>query len=608
MCGIAGVISKNFFKTPDEEKIKSLMYSRGPDKQDSFISNENGLSLNLYASRLKILDIDERSNQPFIFDELILIYNGEIYNYLEIKNELIGLGFKFKTNSDTEVLIQAYKKWGSECVKKFDGMWSFCIYDQKENKIVISRDFFGEKPLFIYFDNLNLIFGSEIKYLLFFDNKLNNLNYEKIENFLLNGYKSLFKNEETFFKKINFVKPGEILELNLDTFQLSKKRYFPFKKIEISSDEENYSNQIKDIFIEDYKKRLRSDVPISFCLSGGIDSSALVSIAKKKFNLNPYCFSIINNDERYNESKNINFLQKELDLDVHYIKIPKLKYEDFLDKCKSLIKYRSSPIATISYYIHSYISYQCAKKGFKVIFSGTGADEIFAGYYDHTLFHLNEIRKEEYFKSDLKKWKDYIGINIRNKKLTPKNFIDNPNFRDHIYNDSKEIKIFKIDNRFPFQETKYDNDNLKNRMMNELFHEAVPVILYEDDMNSMMHSIENRSPFLTQNLVNSLNSLSSKTYIKNGYTKQILRGITEEFLPDKIRLDRKKVGFNSSILDVAEIRYDEFINSIKSNDYLKKIVSFQDLEFLKDSKSLSNSESKLIFNLINIKILTEEFS
>ena len=211
MCGIAGVISKNYLKTFDEQKIKSLMYSRGPDKQDSFISNENGVSLNLYASRLKILDIEERSNQPFKFDELILIYNGEIYNYLEIKNELIGLGYKFKTNSDTEVLIQAYKKWGTECVKKFDGMWSFCIYDQKNNKIVLSRDFFGEKPLFIYFDNLNLIFGSEIKYLLFFDNKLNNLNYEKIENFLFNGYKSLFKNEETFFKNINFVKPGEIL-------------------------------------------------------------------------------------------------------------------------------------------------------------------------------------------------------------------------------------------------------------------------------------------------------------------------------------------------------------------------------------------------------------
>ena len=349
-------------------------------------------------------------------------------------------------------------------------------------------------------------------------------------------------------------------------------------------------------------------MPISFCLSGGIDSSSLVSVAKKKFNLNPYCFSIINDDDRYDESENINFLQKELDLDVHYIKIPKLKYEDFLDKCRNLIKYRSSPIATISYYIHSYISYHCAKKGFKVIFSGTGADEIFAGYYDHTLFHLNEIRKEEYFESDLKKWKDYIGINIRNKKLTPKNFIDNPNFRDHIYNDSKEIKIFKIDNIFPFQEIKYDNNNLKNRMLNELFHEAVPVILYEDDMNSMMHSIENRSPFLTQNLVNSLNSLNSKVYIKNGYTKQILRSITKEFLPDKIRLDRKKVGFNSSILDVAEIRYDEFINSIKSNYYLKKIVNFHDLEFLKNSTSLSNSESKLIFNLINIKILTEEFS
>ena len=479
---------------------------------------------------------------------------------------------------------------------------------KKKNKIVLSRDFFGEKPLFIYFDDKNLIFGSEIKYLFFFDKSLNNLNFNKIENFLLNGYKSLFKNEETFFEKINFVKPGEILELRLDSFQLTKKKYFPFKKIDISSDKNDYIDHIKDIFIQDYKKRLRSDVPISFCLSGGIDSSTLVSLAKKKFNLNPYCFSIINKDKRYDESENINFLKKELNLDVDYIKIPKLSYEDFLDKCRSLIKYRSSPIATISYYIHSYISYNCAKKGFKVIFSGTGADEIFGGYYDHTLFHLNEIKEEKYFESELKNWNKYIGINIRNKKLTPNNFINNPSFRDHIYNDKEETKIFRINKQYPFEEKIYDNNNLRNRMMNELFNEAVPVILYEDDMNSMMHSIENRSPFLTQNLVNALYSLNSKDYIREGYTKQILRNITKDFLPDKIRLDRKKVGFNSSILDVANIEHDEFVSSIRSNNYLKKIIDFNDLEFLKSSKNLTNSESKLIFNIINIKILTEEFN
>lgn len=608
MCGIAGVVSKNYFVDPDEKKIKHLMQSRGPDKQDSFITNKNGLSVNLYASRLKILDIDERSNQPFKFDELTLIYNGEIYNYLEIRKELEELGYIFKTKSDTEVLIQAYKKWGIDCIKKFDGMWSFCIYDQKKNKIILSRDFFGEKPLFVFFDNNTLIFGSEIKYLFFFDKKLNNLNYDKIENFLLNGYKSLYKNNETFFKKISFVKPGEVLELELSNFELTKKKYFPFKKIDISSDEKINTDHIKKIFIEDYKKRLRSDVPISFCLSGGLDSSTLVSIAKKEFNLRPYCFSIINKDKRYNESENINFLEKELNLDVHYIKIPKLSYEDFLNKCKDLIKYRSSPIATISYYIHSYISYNCAKKGFKVIFSGTGADEIFAGYYDHTLYHLNEIKHEDNFKSELKNWNDFIGINIRNKKLIPKNFINNPNFRDHIYNDKEETKIFRFKKKYPFQEKIYDDNNLKNRMMNELFNEAVPVILYEDDMNSMMHSIENRSPFLTQNLVNLLNSLPSKKYIKNGYTKKILRDIAKEYLPDKIRLERKKVGFNSSILDVAEIKYEEFISSIKSNNYLKEIINFKDLEFLKNSKSLTNSESKLIFNIINVKILTEEFN
>ena len=154
MCGIAGTINKN--EKHDDfnfNEIKRMMFSRGPDQQGKFLKKTKNLYIQLYSSRLKIIDIENKeSDQPFIFENIKLIFNGEIYNYLEIRKELESLGHKFKTNSDTEVLAQSYFRWGIDCIKKFDGMWSFCIYDEKENKIILSRDFFGEKPLFYYFN------------------------------------------------------------------------------------------------------------------------------------------------------------------------------------------------------------------------------------------------------------------------------------------------------------------------------------------------------------------------------------------------------------------------------------------------------------------------
>ncbi len=600
MCGIAGTINKN--EKHDDfnfNKIKRMMFSRGPDQQGKFLKKTKNLYIQLYSSRLKIIDIENKeSDQPFIFENIKLIFNGEIYNYLEIRKELASLGHKFKTNSDTEVLAQSYFRWGIDCIKKFDGMWSFCIYDEKENKIILSRDFFGEKPLFYYFNEKNLIFGSEINYLKFFKPSLYQINYKKVNDFLVNGYKSIFSNSETYFKNIYFLKPGEILELDLKNFKKKNIKIDIFKKENVPSNEIELNEMIRERFLNSYKKRLRSDVPVNFCLSGGIDSSSLVSIAKKKFDIDPECYSIINNDERYNEYENIKYLEEELKLKVNYIDIPKLSFEKFLEKCNEMINYRKAPIATISYYIHSFISQKCKNNNGKVILSGTGADELFTGYYDHHLFFLNEIKDKNIFNDELQKWKKFTEKTIRNKKLKLENFLNNPFFRDHIY--SNDDNKFKISDYSLFSEKNYDDNNLKNRMKNEIFHETVPVILYEDDMNSMRHSIENRSPFLSKDLYNLLFSINSSKFIKYGYPKYILRDIVKGYLPDKIRLNRKKIGFNASISDITQINYDIMINFINSNKYLKEIVNEKNFDFLKNFKTISNEQSKYIFNIINV--------
>ena len=204
MCGIAGYITKkkyiNFSFEVASKKLKELMKNRGPDQQGSFCHTLNNYIINLFSSRLSIIDLDTRSNQPFKTNDTVLIFNGEIYNYVELKKELQEKNVHFKTNSDTEVLIKAYECWGEECVNHIDGMWSFCIYDYKNNKIFLSRDNFGEKPLYYFFDGNNLIFGSEIKYVQCLSNNssLKKINFYKINDYIQKGYKSLNKNNETF--------------------------------------------------------------------------------------------------------------------------------------------------------------------------------------------------------------------------------------------------------------------------------------------------------------------------------------------------------------------------------------------------------------------------
>ena len=268
MCGILGIISKDCNKSIDIAAVNKLMYSRGPDQQGNFKIKNKNCEVNLFSSRLKIQDLKDRSNQPYQFKNLTLIFNGEIYNYREIKKVLESKGRKFLTTSDTEVLIQSYDEWGTDCIKKLNGMWGFCIYEKKKKKIFLSRDFFGEKPLFFSFKNNEFIFGSEINYLFFFNKNLNKINDYKIGDYLINGYKSLFKNNNTYFKDINFVEPGSIIELDLKNFSLKKNKINPFSKVSVSKNQEENNKLAKEIFLNEYEKRLRSDVTISFCLSG----------------------------------------------------------------------------------------------------------------------------------------------------------------------------------------------------------------------------------------------------------------------------------------------------------------------------------------------------
>ena len=600
MCGISGYLS--YSEKVNKGSVKntlSLMRRRGPDNQSCFKERKNNIEIGLLHSRLNIIDLNERSNQPFYFKDLVLIFNGEIYNYIELREQLIKKNHKFKTESDTEVLLKSYVEWGQDCVNFFVGMWAFAIWDSKNKKLFLSRDNFGEKPLYYSLNKNGFFFGSEIKFI----KSLSDLNYElnqsKIYNYLFYGYKSMYKEESTFYKNIYLLENATNLTVDLN-FKIKKQKYWiPKLNIDKFISPEDAANQTNYLMTKSMEYRMRSDVPVAFCLSGGIDSSYLYSIATKTLNHKVVSFSIIDKDQRYDESKNIDLITKQSGFKNFKINIDGKK-KSFFERINEITKYQDSPISTISYYVHSFLSENISKNKFRIAVSGTGADELFTGYYDHFLLQLATINKSDSYKKKLNEWKKLIKPVIRNKFGKQDDiYIVNPKNRTLVYDLGFDMKSFVKGKRKKIYEKKYCKELLRNRMMNELFHEVVPCILKDDDHNSMYHSIENRSPYLDKDLFNFALTLPPEILIANGYQKKILRDASKNTLPDPIRLDRQKKGFNASISSIIDLKKKENIDLIFSNKSL--INKYVNLKKLKESinfNDIPNHYSKLIFSIL----------
>ncbi len=606
MCGIAGYIGKKYIEENSIRSTLKLMINRGPDNQSWHKVEKENFNIFLLHSRLSIIDLDNRSNQPFKFEKYIIIYNGEIYNFIEIRKNLLKLGYKFSTNSDTEVLLKAYIEYGEDCVDYFNGMWSFAIWDGYKEKIFLSRDRFGEKPLYYFEDKGGVYFGSEVKFIQTLLSKKLLINYQYLNRYLVYGYKYLYNNDETFFKGLSRLNSATNMIISRDN--LKKYKYWkPKIKQDLNMSYRDALEGTKHHLFESVKLRLRSDVPLAFCLSGGVDSSSLVSIAKNHLNQEVVTFSIIDKDKRYNELDNITETIKELDCEHFLIE---LNYDQILSKLQKLIGYHGAPISTISYLIHSLLSEQIKSRGFKVSISGTSADEIFTGYYDHFNLHLYEMRNHQSFKSHLKNWEEFIFPIIRNPYLkNPRLYFEDQSVRHHNHLNSEIFSSFLYQNyKFDFNEPVYSESLLRNRMLNELLHEATPVLLNQDDLNSMKNSIENRSPFLDVNLVEFAYSIPNHHLINKGYSKYILRDAVKNILNDKVRLDRRKKGFNASIHSIIDFSDKSSCEYFLSDSPIFDIVRKDKIEKLFNKKWHENSYSKFLFNFMNSKIFIEKFS
>ena len=345
-------------------------------------------------------------------------------------------------------------------------MWAFAIWDDKKKLLYLSRDIFGEKPLYILKTTHGIYFASEVKFIRALLNSHLKIDEKYINNFIIYGYRVLNKTNNSFFSNIKKVKNATFLKIDLNLAVSEKKYFLPkFNKANHSND---ITDEIRKKLINSVGIRLRSDVPISFCLSGGVDSSGLASIASKIFNYKIKTYSIIDSDKKYDESENIKHTVNDLGCEHYPIHID---YSNMSVRLKTLIEYHDAPISTISYLVHSLISEAISKTSSKVVISGTGADELFSGYYDHFLFHFTEFDDEEKLNENINFWKKSAGKFVRNRFLKdPFCFIKDSDFRENFYPEIKKYsKFIKIKKEKLLPETFFCNSLFRNRLLNELF-------------------------------------------------------------------------------------------------------------------------------------------
>ena len=373
MCGIAG------FNWPDQfivEKMAETLRHRGPDDLGFYVDS----NVSLGHSRLSIIDISERGHQPMKFEDMVIVYNGEIYNFRQLREQLRSYGYNFVSDTDTEVVLCSYHRWGLSCVDRFNGMWAFCIYDKTKNTFFLSRDRFGIKPLYYYFDGDKFIFASELKAIRQHNPDMSIS--ESAVNFFF--YQKYIGDDLTIFKNCCKLRPSENLLFDLNRKKIARTKYYHLEQ-EISKHQDTPIKEklekIEEAIIDAVQKRLVADVPVGSFLSGGVDSSlisAIIARDKKDFDT----FSIGFKDESYNELDFSKIAAEHIKTAHHY---------EYLDIDQSLIEYTiqnmDEPFGDSSVF-PTYLLSKITRQKVTVSLSGDAGDEVFGGYDTYKAYKL----------------------------------------------------------------------------------------------------------------------------------------------------------------------------------------------------------------------------
>ena len=362
---------------------------------------------------------------------------------------------------------------------------------------------------------------------------------------------------------------------------------------------------VRDRLVASMALRMRSYVPVAFALSGGVDSSSLVSIAAKVLGHRVSTFSIIDPDPRYDERANIAATVADTGATSTLVELR--PDDDHLARLRMLVRSHDAPVATISYLVHAMLSEAIAASEHRVAISGTGADKLLTGYFDHYLMHLAAIHGTPAYGPALAAWQEHVAPLVRNPMLKdPLLFIREPGFRDHILLQRDRFRATLRDDVAAgwdeaFRETHYTDDLLRNRMLNELMNEVVRVILRQDDLNSMTYSVQNRSPFLDRSLFAFTATIPTTLLIRDGWNKVVLRDAMAGILNDEVRLSREKRGFNASLTSLFDLAAPEVRDAFLGDSPIFDLFDQRRIRAVLDAGDYPNSVKKFLFNFLSVK-------
>ena len=545
MCGIAGVVSTEAHTPcPTTKRMLGEQRHRGPDGEGSWCGRVGNFQVALGHLRLAIIDLTEAANQPMFLPDGSqgLIFNGEIYNYKELRRELEELGVVFRTQSDTEVALWALATWDEEAFKKFNGMWAIAWIDLRKPMLLLSRDRFGIKPLYLYWRNGTLFFASEIKAILAGSGERFGVNGQVVGRFL---HQSLLDTQpESCFSGIAALPAGHNLTLRLggERPEPVLASYWTLLATDPFGDDEQTVEAVRATFLDAVRLRLRSDVPVGILLSGGIDSSSIA--AAMRHALGPdadlHAISAVSGRPDYDETPFIEAVSRHLACPVHYVH---LRYNpaEWFDLLDAVIYFNDEPVGSFAPVAHYLLMEEARRLGITVLLSGQGGDESLCGYFKFLVFYLQQLSKRGHWFSALRVLSGFL----RNGTVFSQ--FEMSEAKRYLPRFARPPEIDICGSRLQAHNfivaTGLGDGTLADRQRIDLARLSVPALVHYEDRNSMSWSREIRLPFLDYRLVQLLMSLGPEWKLRDGWTKWVFRKAMESHLPKSVVWRKDKQGF-----------------------------------------------------------------
>jgi len=555
MCGIAGIWNFNRFAVTQQEIdcVTDALVHRGPDGRGVWFDSTQTIALG--HRRLSIVDLSENGKQPMLFgnDRYVITYNGEIYNYIEIKEELKSKGHTFRSACDTEVILAAYAQWGTAMLHKFNGMWAFALYDQENKILVLSRDRFGIKPLYYLHSGNRLVFSSEVQAI----HKLLGPECPLDKDVLADIAKGSFVNhasEKTYLQNVKSLPGGYNLHINNGTAK--SEMWYSLPEVDVPIKFAEQAEKFKELITDACKLRLRSDVPVGTCLSGGVDSGSITSIINRLTDSNSesgknythLSFCAAFKGSPIDESEAARMLADTIGSHLHVVNVDAPSHDELINAMKMC----DGPMHALAFYpiwkLYKYIR----ENKVIVTLDGQGPDEMLGGYrpLHEALTAAIELKKPLWMYDVYKTYSNQGETRqFSSKKFARRTLLsvlcktmwDRFQLLQRSSNDIDNLNAVRI----PPTKT----DTFSKSLFKQFFQAPLPGILNQYDRCSMANSVECRMPFMDYRIVEFIFSLPLESKVGGGFTKRVLRSAMYGILPDAIRLNKLKIGFNAPIVD-----------------------------------------------------------